>query len=398
MGAVTGMLGFGGGASGTGFSGPSGADIQKPITNAIADQANLGSQNALAAQQQLMMALQGQGGIGHQSDIYNQLQGIASGQGPNPALAQLSEATRQNVAQQAALMGSQRGASANPGLLARQAAMQGGNIQQQAANQAAMLQANQQLGALGQAGQLANAQVANQIGQMNTGTAAQQQQQQMLLNAINGQNTNEVSSRNNVNNANAGLAQSQMGNQGKMVGGFMQAAGAALGLAHGGSVPMADGGIAGPQSKFARFLASSSPQQQASDENAGFKLQGSEDPLQKGSAALTSGLLGKLAGGGKGSSLMAGGAMDAGGASALAGLAVAAKGGDVGSQLKSGGHVPGKPQVGGARDSYSNDNVHALLSPGEIVLPRSVTMSEDPVSESAKFVASVLAKRKSRGV
>jgi hypothetical protein len=71
-------------------------------------------------------------------------------------------------------------------------------------------------------------------------------------------------------------------------------------------------------------------------------------------------------------------------------------GGNVGSKLKGGGHVPGKPKVGGAKNSYANDTVKARLSPGEIVIPRSITMGQNPIQDSAKFVQSVLAKRKVR--
>ena len=47
-------------------------------------------------------------------------------------------------------------------------------------------------------------------------------------------------------------------------------------------------------------------------------------------------------------------------------------------------------------DSYDNDKVPAMLSEGEIVIPRSVTMGKDPVRGAADFVAKVLAKRKAR--
>jgi len=81
-----------------------------------------------------------------------------------------------------------------------------------------------------------------------------------------------------------------------------------------------------------------------------------------------------------------------------AGALLRAMGGEtsVGSKLKQGGHVPGKPKVPGPVDSYANDTVSAKLSPGEIVLPRSVTQSKDPVSESAKFVAAVIAKKRGK--
>ena len=59
-----------------------------------------------------------------------------------------------------------------------------------------------------------------------------------------------------------------------------------------------------------------------------------------------------------------------------------------------GGKIGGKPKVPGAKNSYANDTQPAMLSPGEIVIPRSVTESADPVNGAAKFVAAILAKHK----
>jgi hypothetical protein len=55
-----------------------------------------------------------------------------------------------------------------------------------------------------------------------------------------------------------------------------------------------------------------------------------------------------------------------------------------------GGIIPGKAPVPG--DHPVNDKVPAVLSPGEIVIPRSVVSSDDPIGSAAKFVAEVLAK------
>lgn len=83
------------------------------------------------------------------------------------------------------------------------------------------------------------------------------------------------------------------------------------------------------------------------------------------------------------------------GASSIADLAAAlAKGGQVNmkDRLKAGGQVPGKAKFKG--DNYKNDVVDAKLSKGEIVIPNSVIESQDPVGNSAKFVAAVLAKKR----
>jgi len=59
---------------------------------------------------------------------------------------------------------------------------------------------------------------------------------------------------------------------------------------------------------------------------------------------------------------------------------------------KPGGKVPGKAKYAG--DNYGNDTVDAKLSPGEIVIPRSVLNSRDPVKDSARFVAAIMARKR----
>ena len=59
-----------------------------------------------------------------------------------------------------------------------------------------------------------------------------------------------------------------------------------------------------------------------------------------------------------------------------------ARGGDIGKHL-----VPGKAKFKG--DTRSNDTVPALLSPGEIVLPRTVAQSEDAPEKAKKFVQAI---------
>jgi hypothetical protein len=227
MGAVGGLLGLGGGAAGSSFNTLSPAALQQPTTSAQAQTAYTANQNALKQQQDLVNALQGQNGIQNQSNVYNQLQGIANGTGPNPAQAMLNQATGANVANQAALMAGQRGASQNVGLIARQAAQQGANTQQQAAGQGATMQAQQSLGALGQLQGLSTNQANQQIGATQNLTTQQQAEQQNLLNAIAQQNQANVG----INSANAGLANTQMQGQQGLLGGLMNAAGPAIGAA-----------------------------------------------------------------------------------------------------------------------------------------------------------------------
>jgi hypothetical protein len=56
--------------------------------------------------------------------------------------------------------------------------------------------------------------------------------------------------------------------------------------------------------------------------------------------------------------------------------------------------VPGKAKVDG--DSYSNDTVPALLSPGEIVVPRSAAKDPEKAAAFAKSVAMRSGKRKKK--
>jgi hypothetical protein len=44
-------------------------------------------------------------------------------------------------------------------------------------------------------------------------------------------------------------------------------------------------------------------------------------------------------------------------------------------------------------NSYDNDKVPAMLSEGEIVLPRTVTQSANPVAAAAKFVQAIMSRK-----
>jgi hypothetical protein len=109
----------------------------------------------------------------------------------------------------------------------------------------------------------------------------------------------------------------------------------------------------GPQSSFGRFLTGI---------GSGMKTNGSTDPLQKGTTNF------------------------------LTALSKMSKGG----MAKDGGPVKAKtPDQKAVKkgNSYDNDKVPAMLSEGEIVIPRSVLQSGDPVHGASQFVAQVLAKR-----
>lgn len=197
------------------------------VTNATPGQANFISD---AAQQQKQGYTQFQDALTQQRALAAQLQAASQGQGPNPAQNMLNQATGQNVANQAALMAGQRGANANPGLIARQAGMQGANIQQQAIGQGATMGAQQQLAA------------RQQLAGVNQSTLGAIQGQQGLSANI----LNEAAKRNSEQNIADSAAQAQM--YGNIVG----AMGKAAMLSAGGSVEQPN--LEGPQSLIGQQL------------------------------------------------------------------------------------------------------------------------------------------------
>lgn len=284
------------------------AQVDKGATVEQANQAFNNTQQGLAQQQQFIQALQDQNGIQNQSDVYNQLALQAQGQGPNPAQMALNNATGANVANQAALMAGQRGANQNAGLIARQAAMQGADIQQQAAGQGALMQAQQQQNAINSMGSIAGQQVSNLGGATQGYSQAAGNQQNNVLNAIGQQNSANVSAQNAANEANKGRG---FGKALGSIGGAITGIGGLF--AHGGEVPKPSG--SGPRSSLGKALA-----------------------------------------------------------------------------MQQGGQVPGTAKVKG--DSLKNDTVPAMLSPGEVVVPRTVV--EKGPEAAAEFVAAVSARSKSK--
>jgi hypothetical protein len=394
------------------------ANVKNPVTQAQIDQAQQQAQQGIGQQQNFLNALQSQNGIGNQSAVFNQLQNIANGTGPNPAQAMLNQQTGQNIQNQAALMAGQRGAGANAGLIARQAAQQGGALQQNAIGQGASMQAQQSLGALNQLGGIAGQQVGQQAGALQNLNQGIQSEQSQLLGAQQGYNNAQVGSQSSVNSANSGVANTVAGQQGKLLGGALQGIGGALGLAGGGEVPRYAFGVdvpqitaggAQPTSRVGGFLsgwAGGNQSQQAAPQIAGSSSKNGEGTdIFQGGAAIGSGI-------GKGLKAMFGSnpnpskadmdefadasVPDApSGSTGVAGLGSVATdafamGGKI-KNMKKGGHVPGKAKVKG--DSYTNDTVDAKLSPGEIVLPRTIAQHPNAAKAAAAFVAALKSKQ-----
>lgn len=409
VGGLTGSL-AGGLTPQNGFQ-ATGARIDSPATVDQANQLYQQNQDALSQQLAFVNALQAQNGIGNQSSVYNQLQGVANGTGPNPAQAALNQATGANIASQASLMAGQRGANQNAGLIARQAALQGGNIQQQAAGQGATMQAQQSLNALGQLGSLSSQQVAQQGGALGQYGSQLQGEQGNVLNSINSANNTRVNMQNGMNSANQTTSAQNTAATQKTAGGLLNGITGGL-FAKGGEVKAANGVYvdvpqqpASPQmgaqpsqynlgvdtslsskpmpSALENFLSgapartnvavddSSNPQQSQQPAST------STDPLEKAGQTVGKGLVA--------------------GVGALGNLIGLAKGGQVkkpvlGEMLAAQGKVvPGQAKVKG--NSFKNDTVPALLSPKEIVLPRSVTQHPDAPRKAAEFVAAIMAKK-----
>lgn len=299
-----------------------GANLLQPATVTQANQLYDQSQQGLAQQQAFLQAMQSAyGGVpGEQAAFARQLAAQVNGGGPNPAQDMLNQATQQNVAQQAALMASARGTSSNPALIARQAAQQGAQAQQQAAGQAATMRSNQQLQAQQQLAQMQQSMLGNQQQAQNAYNQGLQSQQQNTLGAIGSQNNAQAGLTSTSAQIESGNAQRRAG----LIGGIAGGIGSAMGLAHGGMVPgTAEGG---PSSYLGRAMASSGAQQ-------------------------SSGLM----------------------------------------RAAHGAIVPGQAQKAG--DSSQNDTVPAMLSPGEIVIPRSIAMHPDAPAKAAAFVQAVLSRK-----
>lgn len=380
-----------------------------------------------------------------QQEVYAQQQSLAQallaqsqGQGPNPAMAMLNQQTGQNIAGQGALMAGQRGASANPGMLARQIAMQGSGIQQNAVGQAAALQAQQQLSAQQALMQQQNA--------MNSGALQGEGNQ---LGAMASQNATGVTGQLGAQGINANVAAGNQTGRNQMMGGLLQ------GGAMAGMMAMSDARQktgAGP-ADMDGFLDSLSPQTYqyknpdmagaAPGQRYGVMAQDVEksapgntivqdtpqgkmmDPVQGLGVALAAlGALNKRVRAMEGGQNMAQGgmvqplpsfaaAMDTqpiplitagGGAnpydmSRLMGAAGGQKKveGYSGTMMmpatgqnpnfltaSQGAVVPGKAQYSG--DTEKNDKVPAMLSPGEVVIPRSIAQGPNAPQKAAEFM------------
>lgn len=271
---------------------------------------------------------------GNQQNLAAAFQNQAQGMGPNPAQIMLNQATDKNIAQQAGAIGSIKGI--NPALAGRLLTQQGAGISQQAAGQGALMGAQQQLQA-----QNALANLYGNIGQQQIGG----------ISALGGV-------LNPTQAINAGVASGTQAANQALSGSLLSAAGSAAtgaagggaspkvtGFSHGGMTGYSQGGMTG----YAQGGTVADPKQPKS--SVGKFLSGIfEDPVPMNQGGVVN--------------------------------------------MKAGGEVPGQAKVPG--DHIANDTVPAVLSPDEIVIPRSIVLGPNPAKMAAIFVANELKKKKAK--
>lgn len=313
--------------------------------------------------QQLATAGQFGNVYGGQQGLANSLQQQAMGQGgPGQQLAQsmLQQATQNNIAQGAGQIASVKGL--NPALAARMIGDNTANQNQQAAMQGTQMGLQNQLNAQNQLGNL--------YGQMGQTLGAQSGAYGNAAGLGLGTGSSLMS--------NAGSLQGQAAGQGlgtgsSMIGnaGSLQGQAASTGMGVGSSMTNAGSGQAGTNALGAANINLGSQGQQlgALGQYNGQQVQGQLGAQQQDVDIAKANMQAK--------NNLAGGALNAAGGIGAAAMAAA-----------HGMMVPGSASVPG--DSPRNDTVNAKLSPGEIVIPRSITEHEHAPYLAAEFVRKAL--------
>ena len=357
---------------------------------------------ALAAQQASQSAIEGQQGIvnkaasmqgianmanvyGRQQALASQLGQLATGQGPNPALAQTQQAMGQGVESQAEAMAGQRGAGGSTGLMASQIGRRGSAAQQQLMGQGAGMAAEQQMKGVSalqrqqsEMGRLAGAQAGLESGGADIlmkGTQGlqglnQQQLKYMYENQLR-QREQDITYGAKLQELKLKQEQAEQNfwtsiGKGILKGITAVASVVAAPATGGGSLAAGAGviGALGAEGGEVKHFAKGGSVMPSSQKNVLKDHYSDEEPMSDVGRMLLKGTTApRMASGG------------------------------TAHDMRAGGHVPGKAIVGGATNSYANDIVPAMLSPGEIVLPRSVTQSANPADAAKQFVAAIKAKK-----
>lgn len=337
-----------------------------------------------------------------QTALTDALTAAMNGKGPSLAQQQLQQGTQQNINQGASQIASIKGL--NPALAAKMIADNTANANNALSGQAAQLRNQEQLQARGQLGSELNNQRGQDIAQ---GSSLNNENIQNTLGAA--RINSGIAAQNTQTNA--GIAGGLLGAGGSAInslGGMMSNGGvvephhvalakAVLALAGGGMIPSpvsaipevgAESGATNPVLADANSLADTdeASQGETAITEAPVEKSAIPDDTAKQSAKMvhsSGNSSGNDSGADPGSSYGAGFSLGKGiGNSVNSAFKMLA--------AKSGGKVPGKANVSG--DSKENDVVPTLLSPGEIVVPRS--KAKDP--EMAKEFIEALKKSKEK--
>ena len=349
---------------------------------------------------------------GQQQGLYNQFGEMAAGRGPSLAQLQLQQGLQNAQAQQMAGAASMKGTNAS--LAQRQAGQNQAMMGANANMAAAQTRMQEQFGAMGAQAGLAGQMAQQQQGMLGTAGGLQQGQNALGLQNFQGaQGINAGVAAQNAN-INAGLAGGLIGGvagaAGTMFGGPIGGAlaqgatkAAGVGAAHGGEIPYAAAvhhyyeggdvpdysagmyahgadkmqqGITAGLTNMGKAFAPSQPQpavpvsvNPGANESEGQDLSRTPDEVIAGFAPPKTPMFG-------GPVLAPVGPM----------VPPMAHGGPV--DYTSGGQVPGKAPYAG--DTEKNDVVPAMLTPEEVVLPKSI--SHDPEA-AARFVEEINRKK-----
>lgn len=280
-------------------------------------------------------------GLTAQENLLPKLEAMAAGKGPSVVENLLNQYAGDIGTQQAAAAASQRGASQNVGLVGRQAARGAADIYQRAASEMATARTREQMAAIEQLRQLAQ----QQAQQYQTGTQAYGQT------ALEAQRSG-LQAQAQQEAQRTAMAQQQMQQQGGLLGGLLGGTATVLssGLLKGSPAAAAPVGGMSTGANIRRSVPMSYADGGVVDQN-------DQRPPEEKEMDIVSMLLESQP-----------------------------------KAMAHGAKVPGKAQVDG--DSYKNDTVPALLSPGEIVVPRSAARDPEKAAAFAKSVSMRSKRRK----
>lgn len=333
MSGITGMFGLGGNTNNASFQAAA-PNLLQPTNQQQIDQAYQQSQQGIQQQQAFLDALASQQGIQNQSNVFQQQQALAN------QLQGVANGTGPNPAQAALNQSTGQNIAQQAALMAGQrgAGANAGLIARQIGQQGAGIQ--QQA-----AGQSATMQAQQQL----AGMQALQQQQQQLANL----STNQVGQQAGALQGYNAAAQGQQGNLLSALGGYNNANVAATGSQNAANAHIA-GMNANNQAGLIKGLGSA----------VGTAIGLADGGVVNNPQSYYTNYFNNYASGG------------------------VIKGEGYANNLEP---VPGQAKVAG--DSSKNDTVPAMLSPGEVIIPKSVMESKDPSNMAAKFIEAVMAKQ-----